>query len=113
MNVEDPIALIEALKEPPGVVLLHRSVDVERAGGEAVDKRWEFLKTLKSKYKNMLVAVAGGLRPENVTDAMKRGADIIVVGRYITQSKDIRLSIEEFLEQFDEREIDLFRDHIE
>jgi len=113
MNVEDPVELIEALKEPPGVVLLHRSVDVERAGGEAVDKRWDFLKTLKSKYKKLLVAVAGGLRPENVIDAMKRGADIIVVGRYITQSKDIRLSIEEFLEQFDEREIDLFRDHIE
>lgn len=113
MNIEDPVALIEALKEPPKIILLHRSVDVERAGGEAVDRRWEFCKTLKAKYKQLLVAVAGGLRPDNVSEALKQGTDIIVVGRYITQSKDVRLSVEEFLEQFKEREIDLFREHIE
>ena len=113
LNQQDPVALLEQLKVPPKVVLLHRSVDVERAGGEMVDKRWDHLKAIKGQYKELLVAVAGGLRPENVIDALKRGADIIVVGRYITQSKDIRLSVEEFLEQFKEREIDLFREHVE
>ncbi len=113
MNVEDPVALLDELKVLPKVVLLHRSVDVELYGKEATDKRWERLKILKEKDEKLLVAVAGGLRPENVSGALERNADIIVVGRYITQSKDVRLSVEEFLEHFEEREIDLFRDHVE
>jgi len=43
------------------------------------------------------------------------GADIIIVGRYITQSQDIERSVREFLECTAEmkRDIDLLRVHVE
>ena len=36
------------------------------------------------KEKKLLVAVAGGITPETARDAINAGADIIVVGRYVT-----------------------------
>jgi len=44
--------------------------------------------------------------------ALKSGADIIVVGRYITQSKDIERSTREFISQMG-GDIDLKRIHVE
>jgi bifunctional enzyme Fae/Hps len=42
-------------------------------------------------------------------DALKAGADILVVGRAITASKDIKHSADEFLDKLDKEEIDQFR----
>ena len=44
--------------------------------------------------------------------ALKAKADIIVVGRYITQSRDVERSTREFLTQM-QGDIDLFRVHTE
>ena len=44
-----------------------------------------------------------------VKDALKAGADILVVGRAITASKDINHAAEAFIEQLDREEIDQFR----
>jgi len=44
-----------------------------------------------------------------VKEALKTGADILVVGRAITASKDVRHAAEEFLEELDKEEIDQFR----
>ncbi len=52
---------------------------------------------------------AGGIRVNVVKDALKAGADILVVGRAITASKDIHHATEGFLEQLDREEIDQFR----
>ena len=81
---------MKTLKELPDIVELHRGVDEETGGKK---HRWECIKDIKAlaktKNKKVLVAVAGGIEPTNMQDALKHGADIIVVGRYITQSKDI------------------------
>jgi bifunctional enzyme Fae/Hps len=44
-----------------------------------------------------------------VKAALKAGADMVVVGRAITASKDVRFAAEEFLEQMSKEEIDQFR----
>ena len=44
-----------------------------------------------------------------VKDALKAGADILVVGRAITASKDVSHAADEFFEQLDREEIDQFR----
>ena len=55
------------------------------------------------------MAVAGGVRVHTIPDALKAGADILVVGRAITNSKDIRQSAEQFVEGLNKPEIDQFR----
>ena len=114
MGVENPIAKLQVLKELPEVVLLHRGIDVEKRGGSV---RWEHIQAIKNAFKErkLLIAVAGGITPETAHDAISAGADIIVVGRFITQSRDIERSVREFLECTPEmrEDIDLLREHVE
>ena len=44
-----------------------------------------------------------------IEEALKSGADILVVGRAITASMDVHHAAEEFLEPLNEEEIDQFR----
>ena len=110
MGVADPIKVLESLKELPDVVILHRGIDEERGG----KTRWELIKEIKAKFKDgrILIGVAGGIEPSNVTAALKAGADIMIVGRYITQSKDVEHATKEFLTQVG-LDMDLFRVHTE
>ena len=65
--------------------------------------------------KKLLIAVAGGIVPETAKEALEQGADILIVGRYVTQSKDIERSVREFLEltRAMREDIDLYRVHTE
>jgi bifunctional enzyme Fae/Hps len=110
MDVPDPIKVLDALREPPDVVILHRGIDEERGG----KTRWELIKEIKTKFKDakLLIGVAGGVEPGNVQAALKAGADILIVGRYITQSKDVEHAAKEFLGQIG-LDMDLFRVHTE
>ena len=55
------------------------------------------------------MAVAGGVRINTIPDALSAGADILVVGRAITNAKDVRQVAEKFIEGLDNPEIDQFR----
>jgi len=114
MGVENPVAKLHSLKELPDVVLLHRGIDVEKKGGSA---RWDQIQAIKTAFKDkrLLVAVAGGITPETARDAINAGADIVVVGRYVTQSRDVKRAVREFLECTAEmrEDIDLLREHVE
>ncbi|MDI9435037.1 MAG: orotidine 5'-phosphate decarboxylase, partial [Euryarchaeota archaeon] len=46
-----------------------------------------------------LVAVAGGIVPNKMEQALNSNADIIVVGRYIIGSRDVRRAADDFLEK--------------
>jgi len=99
MEVSNPIAKIEALEYKPDVVLLHVSADVERKAvesGKPVEFRWNEISEIKNRFK-VLVAVAGGITPSSAIEALKSGADVIVVGRYIVGSGDPRRASEQFL----------------
>jgi len=114
MEVSDPIRKLRSLKQLPEVVILHRPIDVEAVG---VHHRMELIKELRQEFprERLLIAIAGGIVPETARDALEKGADIVIAGRYITQSKDVRRAVREFLEVTPEmrEDIDLYRVHVE
>jgi len=114
IDVEDPIKKLKAIKELPDIVVLHRGIDQEGGGRTlGLDLIQQIRQTFKDK--KILIAVAGGIVPETAKEALKSGADIIVVGRYVTQSKDVERAAREFLEATPEmrEDIDLYRVHVE
>ncbi|HDS45335.1 MAG TPA: bifunctional 5,6,7,8-tetrahydromethanopterin hydro-lyase/3-hexulose-6-phosphate synthase [Methanomicrobia archaeon] len=79
----------------PDIVELHRAIDVEELERHA----WgniEEIKQVDSKGK-MLVAVAGGVREESVEYALRAGADILIVGRGITNASDVEGAARRYL----------------
>jgi bifunctional enzyme Fae/Hps len=105
LNVQNPVKLITSLKVKPDIVELHRAIDVEETA-----HAWGDIPALKKAAGGkLLVATAGGIRVDVVKDALRAGADILVVGRAITASKDIEHAADEFLDQLNREEIDQFR----
>ncbi len=94
MNVEDPIKRLEEIEKSgvlPDVVELHRAID-----SESSEPPWKLASKVKEKY-DVLVAVAGGIRPENVEEVINAGADVIVVGRAITKARDVEGAVRKFV----------------
>jgi bifunctional enzyme Fae/Hps len=105
LNVGDPVKVVKSLKVKPDVVELHRAIDAEDTS-----HAWGDIAALKKAAGGkLLVATAGGIRVDVVKDAVRAGADIIVVGRAITASKDAHTQADLFLEQLNREEIDQFR----
>jgi bifunctional enzyme Fae/Hps len=113
LNLDDPVDKLKRVKEFPDIVILHRGIDQETGRSHGLDIIPELRRVFKDK--KFLVAVAGGIVPETAKDALKQGADIIIVGRYVTQSKDVERAVRDFLEATPEmrEDIDLFRVHVE
>ena len=106
-TVEDPIRLLKILKEKPEVAVLHRAVDAENR----LEHKWNLIKQIKKIAENkILVAVAGGITPENTTQVLKEGADIIIVGRAIYQARDVSHTAREFIRYLG-GDIDQYRVH--
>jgi 3-hexulose-6-phosphate synthase and related proteins len=113
LNVENPIEKLKTLKEFPDIVIIHRGIDEETGRAVGLELIQELRQTFRDK--KFLIAVAGGIIPETAKEALAKGADIIIVGRYITQSKDIERAVREFLELTPEmrEDIDVYRVHVE
>lgn len=113
LNVEDPLKKLKSIKEFPDIVILHRGIDQETGRTHGLEIIPEIRQTFKDK--KFLIAVAGGIIPETAKEALQKGANIIIVGRYVTQSKDIERAVRDFLEATPEmrEDIDLFRVHVE
>ena len=108
LNVDNPAKVVEALKHKPDIVELHRGIDTE---GKKAEHAWGNIQEIKKAAggKKLLVAVAGGVKVENVETALKGGADILVVGRAITNAKDIEGATRAFLRSMHKDEIDQYR----
>lgn len=113
MNVDDPIKKLKGVKEFPDIVIMHRGIDQETGRTHGLEAVKEIKKAFSDK--KFLVAVAGGITPETAKEALEKGADIIIVGRYVTQSRDVERSVREFLEATPEmrEDVDLYRVHVE
>jgi len=104
MNVNNFVEKLESLRYKPDIVLLHRNVDLETMATERGEKlgkvtEWGNINKIKEIIgKGKRVAVAGGVTPDKVDIALSNGADIIVVGRYIIGSRDVRRAAEDFLD---------------
>jgi len=107
LNVDDPLAVLKGLDVKPDVVELHRAIDMEKSA-----HAWQNIpdiKALAEEGRRLLVAVAGGIRTDTEGAALAAGADILVVGRAITRSRDIRDMAEQFLTGLKQTEIDQYR----
>ena len=114
LNVAEPAKLIENLVKVGGADALPHYVEMHRAiDKESSEYSWGDIKKIKAiaaKNKSkILVATAGGIRIPVVKKAMEAGADIIVVGRAITASKNIKNAAESFIDEINSEEIDQFR----
>ncbi len=113
LNVEDVLGKLKSVKEFPDVVILHRGIDQETGRTCGLER----IPVIRSTFpeKKFLIAVAGGIVPETAKEALDKGADIIIVGRYITQSKDLERSVRDFLELTPSmrEDVDLYRVHVE
>ena len=107
MNVDNFTQKLDdviAMGQKPNIVLLHRNVDLETLKAERGEDtsemtEWGNIKEIKEKLgDNGLIAVAGGITPQKVNQALDSGADIIIAGRYIIGSRDVRRSAQDFLE---------------
>jgi len=110
MQVDDPVKKLKSLESLPDAVILHRAIDAEKTS----EPRWGYIPDIKEAFKGqkLLISVAGGIRPHTAHVALDSGADILVVGRYITQSKDVERAVREFLPYL-QGDVDLFRVHVE
>ena len=109
MEVENPIAKLSQLKQIPDVVILHRAIDAEAAASgtnEAQKAAWQNIPKIKALYKDkklasgkdrVLVAVAGGIDQRSASYAIDMGADILIIGRFITSAKDVKNAMRQVL----------------
>jgi bifunctional enzyme Fae/Hps len=113
LNVEDPVGKLSRLKEFPDMVILHRGIDQETGRTLGLDLIQKMRQTFPDK--RFLIGVAGGIVPETAKEALEKGADVIIVGRYVTQSRDVERAVRDFLELTASmrEDIDLFRVHVE
>jgi len=113
LNVDDVLAKLRSIKELPDIVILHRGIDQETGRSSGLER----IKLIREAFPNkkFLIAVAGGIVPETAKEALEKGADILIVGRYVTQSKDIERAVRDFLELTPtmREDIDLYRVHTE
>ena len=113
LNVEDVLGKLKSIKEFPDIVILHRGIDQESGRSCGLER----IKIIRHAFPNkkFLIAVAGGIVPETAKEALDQGADILIVGRYVTQSKDIERSVRDFLELTPSmrEDVDLYRVHTE
>ena len=104
LNEHDPISVLKNLKVMPDVIELHRGIDIE-----STEHAWGDIAEIKKVAPKALIAVAGGVRLDKVPVALNQGVDILVVGRAITNAKDVREVAEQFINSLNKPEIDQFR----
>jgi bifunctional enzyme Fae/Hps len=113
LNVDDVLAKLKSLKDFPDIVILHRGIDQETGRSSGLER----IKMIREAFPNkkFLIAVAGGIVPETAKEALEKGADILIVGRYVTQSRDVERAVRDFLELTPamREDIDLYRVHTE
>ena len=98
MNVPDAVAVLQQLKKPPDVVILHRGVDETEFSKEKQIPFYQ-INQIKDNF-DIFVSVAGGDTIDEVQRAILNGADIVVVWKAFYQSLgDSALLAQEFLKE--------------
>jgi 3-hexulose-6-phosphate synthase/6-phospho-3-hexuloisomerase len=85
INVQNPVARVRVL-ETLGVdiIVAHVGIDQQMIGKDSLD----LLKSIRGEI-HLPVAVAGGLDAESAGEAVKHGADIVIVGGWIARSANV------------------------
>jgi bifunctional enzyme Fae/Hps len=98
MNVEFPLSVLRAMKQPPHVVIIHRGVDEEHyTKGKQI--ALHEIRRVKGAY-DILISIAGGDTSREVQSAVFNDADIVVVWKSVYQkSAHTSALIEGFLKE--------------
>jgi bifunctional enzyme Fae/Hps len=99
MEVYDPIEKLKEMEEKPDVIIFHRAIDAESAQ-QNPEEKWKLIPKIKKFYKpdhDVAIAVAGGINPKSGKEALEMGADILIVGRYITGATNVTKAAKEML----------------
>ena len=95
---------------------VERAKEVERLGAHfigihiPIDKQmkgeisFDFIKEISSAI-NIPVAVAGGINSENVVEAIKAGASIVIVGGAVTKSEDVKKAVKVIKEAIEKKKV--------
>jgi len=95
INVKDPVKRAkEVEKMGADMVSLHLGIDQQKKSKYPYTTLRKLCKTVK-----IPVAAAGGLKDKDVPNVIKAGADIIIVGSYITKAKDPTYATRAILEK--------------
>lgn len=87
IGVKDVASRARKVKEiGADIIGLHVGIDVQRRRGVTAASLAPSIRGIKSL--GLLVSVAGGLTPETIPIVVEHGADIVVVGGYITRSSN-------------------------
>ncbi len=71
------------------VFLIHIGIDVQRSLGLTASQLLDVVRKAKELFRGP-VAVAGGIKPEDVEAVRRAGADVVIIGSAITKSQDPR-----------------------
>lgn len=85
MGVKDANALLRSLAALPVGVSFHRNINAELSGEMHAFGR---IAETRRAFPGILIASAGGIDPQSARQAVAAGADIVVVGRFITAAGD-------------------------
>jgi bifunctional enzyme Fae/Hps len=110
INMDNPLPVLKQLVAKgsvPDVIELHRAIGAEHA--KTLESIWGNIGEIKKICPNSFIAVAGGVTIDKVPVAISSGADILVVGRAITGSKNLRGTAEQFIAKIGKPEIDQSR----
>ncbi|MEE8402300.1 MAG: bifunctional 5,6,7,8-tetrahydromethanopterin hydro-lyase/3-hexulose-6-phosphate synthase [Candidatus Hydrothermarchaeaceae archaeon] len=98
INLPDPVEIIDQLIIKPDIVELQGGVDQK-----------QIQRVKKACGGDVLVAVAGDTEVPKIKEALDSGADILMVGKAITCSKDINGTARTYLHEMGIYEVDQFR----
>ncbi|MGC9072243.1 MAG: orotidine 5'-phosphate decarboxylase / HUMPS family protein [Acidilobus sp.] len=92
MGFQDLAGWVEkARRAGADVFLIHIGIDVQRSLGITAVQALELIRKAKDYFKGP-VAVAGGIKPEDVGAIVNAGADIVIIGSAIAKAQDPRSS---------------------
>jgi 3-hexulose-6-phosphate synthase len=103
MGFQDLASWVDkARRSGADVFLIHIGIDVQRALGITATQALDLVRKAKELFRGP-VAVAGGIKPEDVRLVAGAGADIVIIGSAITKSQDPRSSTLRALEKLGSR----------
>lgn len=89
LGVYDPLEMLDSIEVMPDIVTLHRGIDEETQKALSLP----LIREIKKTNQHLLVGIAGGVDLTSARTAIDAGADILIVGRYITGAKAPRKAI--------------------
>jgi len=81
------------------IVNIHASISIQRSLGIRAIHFVDVVRSIKSRYPDLLISVSGGIKVEDIRKFIEANASIIVVGSAITRSRDPKVVTYKFMRE--------------